>query len=1038
MKKPHIFTTLRALQAGILASALFAAPAFGARLAYEGFNYTQADGTKLNAITTPGGTGWTGNFGETTTDLTTDASLISPGLTYPGLAPTPGKAMRWQNGNRFYRPWGSGTYAAPAAPANGTYWYSLLFRPLGGRGTIAIMGKPDDPQNGFGIRMDNETNSAAGLNPQFKAHSDNFSGTPNLNFTNGYNKTYFIVGKIVINSAGAAGVGAHSNTIWVYDDPTALPTVEPTTGGSTVTSNNTQIAAFRTALTGRGFGDAGVGLSADEVRIGNAFTEVFPRVGNFSVSPSSAVQNQELTFNWSAIPASATSITLNPGSIDLLPLTTGGVGTTTLPAPAASTNYTLTFSDGVSTEVIDAPYTAIAPFLTISPSSGNLGDTLTLNWRIPAGATAITLSPNAESLDLNLLTNAATGIGTAQIAAPASTTPYTITWTGAGNGATGVSATFTLLPSFVSVTPDSAIADVSDLTVQWRIDPAFSSDPVNINVFIDIGPVGGPYVTTDVTANTDTTTGAGTFLITPTLTDVQYRVRFHLGGLEQTVTDTVVLYPKVFDLGLPVNNTRPVQTNLQPMFNGVTAYSDRSHAWSAVPSILQGAQFAKLGQDEKFTTNLQVPFTAVTNGTFFLLIDNRMGDGIGGTNPAAGTDNPPTLGSGVMNWVLTSGFVDSGLDVGLDENPVPNTTTIDQSYSIFFRQVGVGETFTFLEQNDGGARNMYGIAAVTPQIDPVTFFASPATINSNVANFTTLNWTVPVGATVTINQGVGSVTTNEFGIGSTNVFPTATTTYTLTYDPVGPSPAVNLPPVTVDVNSLSATPDTYVVGGSTTLNWQIPPGSTNVLINQGVGNVTADTNGAGIGSKSGVTAGVGTPSYTLTYIAPGATGTTTVGPVSVSVLNTPFGTWMAELFSGITAPNNAPGADPDGDGISNFGEFAFSGDPGSGSDNGLTRSAIDNVDGTNYLTMTFACRSGATFSGPGPVVSAAVEGVVYTVRASLDLSAFTVGLTEVTPAIVTGLPEITSFDYEYRTFRMTGAQSANPKAFIQAVAAPAP
>jgi hypothetical protein len=74
------------------------------------------------------------------------------------------------------------------------------------------------------------------------------------------------------------------------------------------------------------------------------------------------------------------------------------------------------------------------------------------------------------------------------------------------------------------------------------------------------------------------------------------------------------------------------------MFDGVTAYSDRGHVWAAVPTILQGAQFAKMGQDDKNTATLQIPFTAVADGTFFLLIDNRMGDDVGGNNPAASSD----------------------------------------------------------------------------------------------------------------------------------------------------------------------------------------------------------------------------------------------------------------------------------------------------------------------------------------------------------------------------------------------------------------
>jgi hypothetical protein len=180
-----------------------------------------------------------------------------------------------------------------------------------------------------------------------------------------------------------------------------------------------------------------------------------------------------------------------------------------------------------------------------------------------------------------------------------------------------------------------------------------------------------------------------------------------------------------------------------------------------------------------------------------------MGDSVGGNNPAAGTDNPPTLGNGVMDWVLTSGFVDSGVDLGLDENPVSGTVTIDQSYSVFFRQVNAGDTFTFYQQNDGSQRNMYGVAGVSPQVIPVAFVANPDLITQPQS--TTLHWTVPVGSTVSINNGIGDVTslTDTNGVGLKVIWPPiGTNTYTLTYNPPGTAtPPVSLAPVAVVVNA---------------------------------------------------------------------------------------------------------------------------------------------------------------------------------------------------------------------------------------------
>jgi autotransporter-associated beta strand protein len=147
---------------------------------------------------------------------------------------------------------------------------------------------------------------------------------------------------------------------------------------------------------------------------------------------------------------------------------------------------------------------------------------------------------------------------------------------------------------------------------------------------------------------------------------------------------------------------------------------------------------------------------------------------------------------------------------------------------------------------------------------------------------------------------------------------------------------------------------------------------------------------------------------------------------------TPFQSWLATNHPSLVAPDNDPGDDPDNDGVTNFEEFAFSGNPTSGSDQGARRIAIDDVAGTDHLTLTLALRTGATFTGSGPM-TATIDGVDYTVRGSTDLAGFTTAVSEI-PAITTGLPPVAT-GYTYRTFRITAPVSAGPKAFLQALAA---
>jgi hypothetical protein len=101
---------------------------------------------------------------------------------------------------------------------------------------------------------------------------------------------------------------------------------------------------------------------------------------------------------------------------------------------------------------------------------------------------------------------------------------------------------------------------------------------------------------------------------------------------------------------------------------------------------------------------------------------------------------------------------------------------------------------------------------------------------------TTLQWTVPVGSTASINQGIGPVAVDAFGVGSLPVSPSVTTIYTLTYDPPGAAPPVSLAPVTVTVNvppgdnSFAVISVTVAPNGNVSFSWSAPAGVTDPLL----------------------------------------------------------------------------------------------------------------------------------------------------------------------------------------------------------------
>lgn len=143
----------------------------------------------------------------------------------------------------------------------------------------------------------------------------------------------------------------------------------------------------------------------------------------------------------------------------------------------------------------------------------------------------------------------------------------------------------------------------------------------------------------------------------------------------------------------------------------------------------------------------------------------------------------------------------------------------------------------------------------------------------------------------------------------------------------------------------------------------------------------------------------------------------------------PYISWLA-AHPGVTGADQAKTADPDHDGRNNAAEFAFDGDPLSGANDGKMRNAFATFSGFSYLTLTIPVRTGVSFGGAGPMVSSAVGGVTYQVEGGGDLTSFTGGIIEITPALSENLPGLDA-GWEYRTFSLTDPTSTQPKGFIR-------
>jgi hypothetical protein len=153
-------------------------------------------------------------------------------------------------------------------------------------------------------------------------------------------------------------------------------------------------------------------------------------------------------------------------------------------------------------------------------------------------------------------------------------------------------------------------------------------------------------------------------------------------------------------------------------------------------------------------------------------------------------------------------------------------------------------TYTITASNGMGSATSSTTLAVTPLSPPViaAFTASPAAITTGKTS--SLQWNVTGEATVSIDNGIGIVSSS----GTRQLNPNATTTYTLTAANAtstitGTTIITVTQPATLVINSFTANPSTITVGQSSNLQWDIS-GAESVTITPGIGAVS------NIGTKS--------------------------------------------------------------------------------------------------------------------------------------------------------------------------------------------
>lgn len=151
-----------------------------------------------------------------------------------------------------------------------------------------------------------------------------------------------------------------------------------------------------------------------------------------------------------------------------------------------------------------------------------------------------------------------------------------------------------------------------------------------------------------------------------------------------------------------------------------------------------------------------------------------------------------------------------------------------------------------------------------------------------------------------------------------------------------------------------------------------------------------------------------------------------------------YASWIVTMgLDGSPGKENGVADDPDKDGVANFSEFAFGGNPLSGGTGILSAASPADTSGDSQqeLILTVAVLTDAVFSGePSPIGTA--TGVNYAIQGSMDLTLFTAAVEGPlsAPIIPTTLPATPPAGYKYVSFRLGGSNGLSGKGFLRATA----
>jgi hypothetical protein len=499
---------------------------------------------------------------------------------------------------------------------------------------------------------------------------------------------------------------------------------------------------------------------------------------------------------------------------------------------------------------------------------------------------------------------------------------------------------------------------IGGFTTSWTVNPIQADTTPNTFSLVDVSSAG---IGTVITSNAITVSGINSTAVPPFTVPISIGSTFGAsfsyninGGSYRTTTGSVSNGDAI---RARVTTPSIYSTNIV----GILTIGGISTSWSLttrptpINTIPDAFIFNDIGNNEALNTVLtsnSVTLTGISSGEFGVaFISNGSG-----------------LFRVTRNNVVIRDY--SGSPTTVQNNDVislrlTSPVNYGQSASTTFAVSGVD-----FDSNQGARSDTWTITNFPSPDAPIVKFSVGSDPNAEILNTTinlgasaTLSWSVTgqiSGAvtSVTINQGIGTVANS----GSISVSPTTTTTYTLTATGPGGTVSQNItvviPPAPV-VSSFSASPSPIPRGSSATLSWNVTNTTTSISINQGIGNVAAN-------SSVSVSPTVDT-TYAITASGPGGITTSTT---TLDVIPPPTITFTASPVNLTTGGSSTLSwSSPDADTVTinqGIGAVAITGNrvvtPASTTTYSLTATNISGVTTANTTVNVFPLPTINSFS----------------------------------------------------------------------------